>query len=295
MGEERERGWQSRQWAMSGDGCITRVSVPSLRPAHCSHWHTTQASAGSHRNSECLTIFLGVAWDRGDMISLHSDLKIDSNPWRPQLVVPDAQGNLILIQFMLLTPLTPRLAQLASASQLRCQLVTRLTVCSSNSTFYWFLFCCGHGSLHDTSHSSHVGLIRTGITRHTEDVPLLAHRVRALAGARAGEWERPEAPRAAGPGRPAPHTPREIRGKKGTGTSLIMWTDNTNNFYPSTIQIISSGPGHVRGNNWLWFRFAGSATSDSTSQPSFLIWEIEFTYSKPSPGTIGSKCNYAMN
>ena len=140
--------------------------------------------------------------------------------------------------------LTPRLAQLAS--QLRCQLVTRLTVCSSNSTFYWFLFCCGHGSLHDTSHSSHVGLIRTGITRHTEDVPLLAHRVRALAGARAGEWERPEAPRAAGPGGPAPHTPREIRGKKGTGTSLIMWTDNTNNFYPSTIQIISSGPGHVR-------------------------------------------------
>ena len=129
--------------------------------------------------------------------------------------------------------------------------------------------------------SLHVELIRTRITCHTEDV--------LLCRAAPDSWDRASAELswavwASEPqlsqtrsgaatsrvrrhqhqaGRPAPHTPREIRGRRrerGTGTSLMMWRDNTNHLYPATIQIISD----IR-------RIIGSV-SGFWQQPSVHIW-----------------------
>ena len=221
---------------MSGAGCITGCQSHEAC-SHCSQGHITPAWVSVWLSYHISGSGLG-AW-RHDLSSLWS--QIDSNPWRPQRVVADAQWNLEFNS----------VHALSSASLTDEILVTRVTVCSAYKSSHWFLFVVGMGhsmtlvtslscwTNQDKDHSPHWRCAGTC----SSAPPGIG---RALAGAGRVSRERPA------PGAPQAARARQRRirhgksGKRGTvetGTSLIMWTDNTNNLYPSTIQIISSCEG----------------------------------------------------
>ena len=221
--------------------CLALVASPGvslMRPAHTAHRVT---SLQHEWVSDCLTIFLGVAWERGDMISPHSDLRLIPTRGGPQRVVADAQWNLEFNS----------VHALSSASLTDEILVTRVTVCSAHKSSHWFLFVVGMGhsmtlvtslscwTNQDKDHSPNWRCAGT-----CSSAPPGIGRALAGAGRVSRERPAPGAPQAAGARqRRIRHGKSGKRGTVGTGTSLIMWTDNTNNLYPSTIQIISSCEG----------------------------------------------------
>ena len=76
------------------------------------------------------------------MISSHSDLRLIPTRGGPQRVVADAQGNLEYNSLH-----APRSASLTDARHTGHSLL-------STQVILLIPVCCGHGSLHDTSHSS---------------------------------------------------------------------------------------------------------------------------------------------